>query len=136
MGRRGLARGAIVNLASTRAFQSEADTEAYSAGKGGVVALTHAMAMSLGPQIRVNSISPGWIHVTAAPLRPQDHRQHPVGRVGTPEDIAGLVAYLLSSPLVISTMRIRSVAVVITCAAALQGKMARNNKIRVRCRAR
>lgn len=89
--------GSIVNLASTRAFQSEADTEAYSATKGGVVALTHAMAMSLGPQIRVNSISPGWIHVADEPLRPQDHSQHPVGRVGTPEDIAGLVAYLISS---------------------------------------
>ena len=89
--------GSIVNLASTRAFQSEADTEAYSATKGGVVALTHAMAISLGPQIRVNSISPGWIHVTADSLRPQHHSQHPVGRVGTPEDIAGLVAYLISS---------------------------------------
>jgi NAD(P)-dependent dehydrogenase (short-subunit alcohol dehydrogenase family) len=60
------------------------------------VALTHAMAMSLGPQIRVNCISPGWIHVTDDPLRPQDHSQHPVGRVGTPEDVAGLVAYLIS----------------------------------------
>lgn len=89
-------QGSIVNLASTRALQSEADTEAYSASKGGIVALTHAMAMSLGPQIRVNSISPGWIHVTEDPLRPQDHRQHPVGRVGIPEDIAGLVAYLIS----------------------------------------
>ncbi len=88
--------GSIVNLASTRAFQSEADTEAYSATKGGVVALTHAMAISLGPQIRVNCISPGWIHVTDDPLRPQDHTQHPAGRVGTPEDIAGLVAYLIS----------------------------------------
>jgi NAD(P)-dependent dehydrogenase (short-subunit alcohol dehydrogenase family) len=88
--------GAIVNLASTRALQSEAHTEAYSATKGGVLALTHAMAMSLGPQIRVNSISPGWIHVTDDPLRPLDHSQHPVGRVGTPEDIAGLVAYLIS----------------------------------------
>ncbi len=88
--------GSIVNLASTRAFQSEADTEAYSATKGGVVALTHAMAISLGPQIRVNCISPGWIHVMDAPLRPQDHAQHPAGRVGTPEDIAGLVAYLIS----------------------------------------
>ncbi len=89
-------RGAIVNIASTRALQSEADTEAYSAGKGGVVALTHAMAMSLGPQIRVNCISPGWIHVTDDNLQPQDHAQHPAGRVGTPEDIAGLVAYLIS----------------------------------------
>jgi NAD(P)-dependent dehydrogenase (short-subunit alcohol dehydrogenase family) len=89
-------RGAIINLASTRALQSEADTEAYSATKGGVVALTHAMAMSLGPQIRVNCISPGWIHVTNEILRPQDLAQHPAGRVGTAEDIAGLVAYLVS----------------------------------------
>jgi NAD(P)-dependent dehydrogenase (short-subunit alcohol dehydrogenase family) len=55
------------------------------------------MAMSLGPQIRVNCVSPGWIHVSDGPLSPQDHRQHPVGRVGTPEDIAGLVAYLISA---------------------------------------
>jgi NAD(P)-dependent dehydrogenase (short-subunit alcohol dehydrogenase family) len=89
-------QGAIVNIASTRALQSEADTEAYSAGKGGVVALTHAMAMSLGPQIRVNCISPGWIDVSEDSLQPRDHAQHPTGRVGTPEDIAGLVAYLIS----------------------------------------
>ncbi len=89
-------RGAIVNIASTRALQSEANTEAYSAGKGGVVALTHAMAMSLGPQIRVNCISPGWIHVTDDSLQPRDHAQHPAGRVGIPEDIAGLAAYLIS----------------------------------------
>ncbi|HMB16360.1 MAG TPA: SDR family oxidoreductase [Pelovirga sp.] len=89
-------RGSIVNLASTRALQSEPDTEAYSASKGGVVALTHAMAVSLGPQIRVNSISPGWIHVTDDALQVQDHTQHPVGRVGAPEDIAALVGYLVS----------------------------------------
>lgn len=89
-------QGAIVNISSTRALQSESDTEAYSAGKGGVVALTHAMAMSLGPKIRVNCISPGWIHVNDDVLRPQDHDQHPVGRVGTPEDVAGLAAYLIS----------------------------------------
>lgn len=89
-------RGAIVHIASTRALQSEANTEAYSASKGGVVALTHAMAMSLGPQIRVNCISPGWIHVSDDTLQLQDHAQHPAGRVGTPEDIAGLVAYLIS----------------------------------------
>ncbi|MFO7766795.1 MAG: SDR family oxidoreductase [Pelovirga sp.] len=89
-------RGAIVHIASTRALQSEANTEAYSAGKGGVVALTHAMAMSLGPQIRVNCISPGWIHVTDDTLQPRDHAQHPAGRVGAPEDIADLVAYLIS----------------------------------------
>ncbi len=59
------ARGAIVNIASTRALQSEPNTEAYAASKGGVVALTHALAMSLGPGIRVNCVSPGWIDVSA-----------------------------------------------------------------------
>lgn len=97
--------GAIVNIASTRALQSEANTEAYSASKGGVVALTHALAMSLGPRIRVNCISPGWIEVgawkkTAARrlpvLREIDHTQHPAGRVGEPRDIAAMVAFLLS----------------------------------------
>ena len=99
------AHGAIVNIASTRALQSERDTEAYSASKGGIVALTHALAISLGPEIRVNCISPGWIDVSAwkkrsaarrTTLRDADHQQHPAGRVGTPEDIAGLVAYLAS----------------------------------------
>ena len=97
-------RGAIVNLASTRALQSEPETEAYAATKGGVVALTHALAMSLGPDIRVNCISPGWIDTRAfqgqpegvLPLAQTDHRQHPAGRVGRPEDIASLVAYLIS----------------------------------------
>lgn len=56
--------GAIVNIASTRAFMSEPDTEAYSASKGGIVALTHALALSLGPRVRVNCISPGWIDVS------------------------------------------------------------------------
>ncbi|UFS72758.1 SDR family oxidoreductase [Geomonas sp. RF6] len=98
-------RGSIVNIASTRALQSEADTEAYSASKGGVVALTHALAMSLGPEVRVNCISPGWIAVEdwkkqsrrkEPQLRPEDHAQHPTGRVGKPGDIASLAAYLLS----------------------------------------
>lgn len=98
--------GAIVNIASTRALQSEADTEAYSASKGGVVALTHAMAISLGPRIRVNCISPGWIEVgdfqkrdrfREPNLRPEDHSQHPAGRVGRPEDVAEMVDFLLSS---------------------------------------
>ena len=89
------ARGAIVNIASTRALQSEPDTEAYSASKGGLVALTHALANSLGPQIRVNCVSPGWIaHQTK--VGKQDHLQHPVGRVGRVEDIAAMVAFLLS----------------------------------------
>lgn len=90
------ARGAIVNIASTRALQSEPHTEAYAAAKGGVVALSHALAMSLGPQVRVNCISPGWIAHKAKKLRKVDHAQHPVGRTGRPEDVAGLVAYLLS----------------------------------------
>jgi NAD(P)-dependent dehydrogenase (short-subunit alcohol dehydrogenase family) len=88
------ARGAIVNVASTRALQSEPDTEAYAASKGGLVALTHALAMSLGPQVRVNCISPGWI--AHQPVRRKDHAQHPVGRVGAGEDVAELVAYLVS----------------------------------------
>jgi NAD(P)-dependent dehydrogenase (short-subunit alcohol dehydrogenase family) len=89
------ARGAIVNIASTRALQSEPDTEAYAASKGGVVALTHALAMSLGPQVRVNCISPGWI-AHQGRLRRKDHAQHPVGRAGRDEDTAELAAYLIS----------------------------------------
>jgi NAD(P)-dependent dehydrogenase (short-subunit alcohol dehydrogenase family) len=88
--------GAVVNIASTRALMSEPDTEAYAASKGGIVALTHALAMSLGPQVRVNCISPGWIDVQGAHLSKQDHTQHPAGRVGQPQDIAELAAYLLS----------------------------------------
>ena len=87
-------RGAIVNIASTRALQSEPDTEAYSASKGGLVALTHALANSLGPEIRANCVSPGWI--AHQPVRRKDHDQHPVGRVGRDQDVAELVAYLLS----------------------------------------
>jgi NAD(P)-dependent dehydrogenase (short-subunit alcohol dehydrogenase family) len=87
-------RGAIVNIASTRALQSEPDTEAYAASKGGLVALTHALALSLGPEVRVNCVSPGWI--AHQPVRSKDHAQHPVGRVGQPQDVAELVAYLLS----------------------------------------
>ncbi len=95
----------IVNIASTRAMQSEPHTEAYSATKGGLVALTHALAMSLGPDVRVNCISPGWIAVSewkkrsqrkAADLRQEDHAQHPAGRVGIPGDVAALVAFLIS----------------------------------------
>jgi NAD(P)-dependent dehydrogenase (short-subunit alcohol dehydrogenase family) len=98
-------RGAVVNLGSTRALQSEPNTEAYAATKGAVVALTHALAISLGPDVRVNCISPGWIATDElAPraqrkkprLKPADHRQHPVGRVGRPEDVASLCAWLLS----------------------------------------
>ena len=97
------ARGGIVNIASTRALQSEANTEAYAASKGGIVAFTHALAISVGPEVRVNCVSPGWIDVSAtsrrkrgSPLRPEDHTQHPAGRVGQPADVAALVAWLLS----------------------------------------
>jgi len=86
--------GAIVNIASTRALQSEPNTEAYAATKGGVVALTHALAVSLGPRVRVNCISPGWI--AKAPLSRKDHAQHPVGRAGRAEDIGEIIAFLIS----------------------------------------
>src|SRR5687767_3798371 len=88
------ARGAIVNIASTRALQSEPDTEPYAASKAGLVGLTHALALSLGPEVRVNCISPGWI--AHERVRKKDHAQHPVGRVGRGGDIAELVAYLIS----------------------------------------
>lgn len=96
-------KGSIINICSTRAFQSEADTEAYSASKGGVFALTHSLAVSLGPDVRVNCISPGWIDVSAIRksqsakqelLSEADHKQHPSGRVGVAEDIARVVIFL------------------------------------------
>ena len=96
--------GAIVNIASTRAFMSEPGTEAYTASKGGIVALTHGMALSLGPHgIRVNCVSPGWIETrdwqySARAQKPthseRDRLQHPVGRVGKPEDIADACFFL------------------------------------------
>lgn len=98
--------GAIVNIASTRAHQSEPDSEAYAASKGGLLAFTHALAISAGPAVRVNCISPGWIatdawrkpHARRKPaLSRQDHAQHPAGRVGTPQDIGALAVYLLSA---------------------------------------
>jgi NAD(P)-dependent dehydrogenase (short-subunit alcohol dehydrogenase family) len=92
------ARGAMVLIASTRALMSEPNTESYSASKGGLVALTHALAVSLGPAVRVNCVSPGWIATKDyAALRRKDHMQHPVGRVGKPQDIAEIVAWLLDA---------------------------------------
>ena len=97
--------GVIINIASTRALMSEPHTEPYSASKGGLLALTHSLAVSLGPRVRVNAISPGWIDVSAwkksaarqaEVLRPIDHQQHPVGRVGRPEDIAQACLWLTS----------------------------------------
>jgi NAD(P)-dependent dehydrogenase (short-subunit alcohol dehydrogenase family) len=87
--------GAFVSIASTRAEMSEPNTEAYSASKGGLVALTHALAMSLAP-VRVNCVSPGWVATQDYnKLRRKDHAQHPAGRVGRPEDIAEIVGWLL-----------------------------------------
>jgi NAD(P)-dependent dehydrogenase (short-subunit alcohol dehydrogenase family) len=88
--------GSIVNMASTRALMSEPDTEAYAASKGGILALTHAMAISLGKdKIVVNAISPGWIETgDYSALKSSDHQQHPSGRVGQPEDISRACLFL------------------------------------------
>lgn len=100
-----VSNGSIINLCSTRAFQSEANTEAYTASKGGIFSLTHALAISLGPEIRVNCISPGWIdvsnikkraHTKQYQMRDEDHTQHPAGRVGKAEDIANMILFLLN----------------------------------------
>lgn len=91
------AHGAVVTIASTRARMSEPDTEAYAASKGGLVSLTHALAISLGPDVRVNCISPGWIYTKGDPPRPEDHAFHPAGRVGKTDDVAALAAFLLGS---------------------------------------
>jgi len=89
------AKGAVVTIASTRAHMSEADTEAYAASKGGLVSLTHALSISLAPEVRVNCVSPGWIFTKSDMPRPEDHAFHPAGRVGTPDDVAALVAFLV-----------------------------------------
>lgn len=94
--------GSIVNLSSTRAFQSQPNTESYTAAKGGITALTHALAVSLSGVARVNSIAPGWIDTGAyhkeeayQPVYGQgDLKQHPSGRVGEPMDIVRVVAFL------------------------------------------
>jgi NAD(P)-dependent dehydrogenase (short-subunit alcohol dehydrogenase family) len=89
------AKGVIVTIASSRARMSEPDTESYSASKGGLVALTHALAISLGPDVRANCISPGWIQTKGPEPSAEEHAFHPAGRVGRAEDIAGLVAFLV-----------------------------------------
>jgi hypothetical protein len=89
------AQGSVVTIASSRARMSEPNTESYSASKGGLVALTHAMAISLGPDIRVNCISPGWILTKGPEPTAEESAFHPAGRVGRVEDIAGLAAFLV-----------------------------------------
>ena len=89
--------GCIVNIASSRAFQSEPDSESYASAKGGIVALTHALSASLGHHVRVNCIAPGWIDVNdTATFSKEDEHSLPVGRVGKPEDIASMVMFLCS----------------------------------------
>ena len=88
------AKGAVVTIASTRAHMSEPNTEAYAASKGGLVALTHALAVSLGPDVRVNCVSPGWILTKGPEPTAEEHAFHPAGRVGVAEDVAALTAFL------------------------------------------
>jgi NAD(P)-dependent dehydrogenase (short-subunit alcohol dehydrogenase family) len=89
------AKGSILTIASTRAHQSEPNTESYAASKGGILALTHALAISLGPDVRANCISPGWIDTQGGAMSAEDHAQHPAGRVGRVEDVASLAAWLV-----------------------------------------
>lgn len=86
----------IINISSSRDRMSEPQTESYSAAKGGLSSLTHALAVSLGPKVRVNSISPGWINTTDIQYSSSDTTQHPVGRIGNPDDIASMVLFLSS----------------------------------------
>jgi NAD(P)-dependent dehydrogenase (short-subunit alcohol dehydrogenase family) len=88
--------GAIVNISSTRAYMSQADTESYTAAKGGISSLTHALSISLAGKVRVNCISPGWIDTTNVEFSTEDNSQHPSGRVGKPIDIAKIVMFLCS----------------------------------------
>lgn len=87
---------AIVNISSSRDRQSQANSESYTAGKGGIAALTHGLAVSLAGKVRVNSVSPGWIDTTDSELDGPDASQHPAGRVGKPSDIANMVLFLCS----------------------------------------
>ncbi|MBD3948256.1 SDR family oxidoreductase [Tuanshanicoccus lijuaniae] len=87
---------AIVNVSSSRYAQSQANTESYAAAKGGISALTHAMAISLAGKVRVNAVAPGWINTTNDALSLADTEQIPVKRVGKPEDIANLILFLCS----------------------------------------
>ena len=86
----------VINISSSRDRMSQPQTESYTAAKGGIAALTHAMAVSLAGRARVNSISPGWIDTTGSDITGPDAIQQPSGRVGRPEDIASMVIYLCS----------------------------------------
>ena len=86
----------VINISSSRDRMSQPQTESYTAAKGGIAALTHAMAISLAGKARVNSISPGWIDTTGSEITGADALQQPVGRVGKPEDIAEAVLFLCS----------------------------------------
>lgn len=88
--------GAIVNISSSRDRMSQPQTESYTAAKGGIAALTHALAVSLAGKVRVNSISPGWIDTDYTVYKGPDAIQQPAGRVGNPMDIANMVLYLCS----------------------------------------
>ena len=85
---------AIVNISSTRCLMSQPNTESYTAAKGGITALTHALAVSLAGKVRVNAIAPGWIDTTGSVFGDADRLQHPVGRVGNPQDIVNAVLFL------------------------------------------
>ena len=87
---------AIVNISSSRDRMSQPQTESYTAAKGGIAALTHAMAVSLAGKVRVNSISPGWIDTAYTVYHGPDAVQQPAGRVGNPMDIANMVLFLCS----------------------------------------
>ncbi|MCH5211019.1 MAG: SDR family oxidoreductase [Oscillospiraceae bacterium] len=87
---------AIVNISSSRDRMSQPETESYTAAKGGISALTHALAVSLSGKVRVNSISPGWIDTEYTEYTGADAVQQPIGRVGNPMDIANMVLYLCS----------------------------------------
>ena len=86
----------IVNISSSRDRMSQPFTESYTAAKGGIASLTHALAVSLSGKVRVNSISPGWIDTEYKEYTGSDAAQHPAGRVGNPQDIAQMVLYLCS----------------------------------------
>ena len=86
----------IINISSSRDRMSQPQTESYSAAKGGIAALTHSLAMSLAPKVRVNSISPGWIDTVGYKATGEDKSQQPVGRIGKPDDIASMVLFLCS----------------------------------------